>query len=118
MSDRRERNKMDITECGQGINRAFDQRENEAGCAPSTGSGTAGFRTVHMSLSVRGALRNRDYDWFIKEDGTPATKDEAFEFLCDKLADGWEVLPIGDCDNFDKKTGCPGHRAESPNDPR
>ena len=89
--------------------------QDEAGSTPSTGSGTAGFKTVHLSLSVRGALRNRDYDWFIKEDGTPATKDEAFEFLCDKLADGWEVLPIGDCDTFDKKTGCPGHRAESPN---
>jgi len=89
--------------------------EGRSELAASTGSETAGFKTVHMSLSVRGALRNRDYDWFIKEDGTPATKDEAFEFLCDMLADGWEKLPIGNCENFDKKTGCAGHRAESPN---
>ncbi len=27
---------MDITECGQGANRAFDQREDEAGSTPST----------------------------------------------------------------------------------
>jgi hypothetical protein len=29
---------MDITECGQGVNQAFDQREDEAGSTSSTGS--------------------------------------------------------------------------------
>lgn len=29
----------------------------------------------------------------------------------DKLAAGHEVIPVGDCDNFDFKEGCQGHEA-------
>ena len=86
-------------------------RTTPCSAAPVEG---AGWRRVHMSLSVRGALRNRSFDWFTKDDGSTCTKEEGFNYLCDKLAAGWEKLPIGDCDNFDPKTGCRGHAGEQP----
>lgn len=74
---------------------------------------------VHMRLSVRGALRwstseaKRLMDGFHKDDGSPlASVDELRECLMDELAQGHEFLPLGDCDNFDYKTGCRGHRIE------
>ena len=70
-------------------------------------------RRVHMCLCVRGALRKMTKrqlgGLFTKDDGSQATAAEAVEYL--KLCDykGWEVIPMGDCDNFDYKTGCRGH---------
>jgi hypothetical protein len=29
--------------------------------------------------------------------------------LMDEIAQGHEVLPTGECEGFDYKTGCPGH---------
>jgi hypothetical protein len=71
----------------------------------------------HFCQSVRGALRNWDRRMmkrmasaFIMDDGRHLqTADEVREFLMDCLAKGWEVLPMGDCEGFDFKTGCPGH---------
>ena len=34
---------------------------------------------------------------------------EIRKFLADQLAKGRELLPCGDCEGFDYKTGCPGH---------
>jgi hypothetical protein len=69
----------------------------------------AGYYHIHICLSVRGALWNRSFDGFRHNDGLPMTRREAFDGLCDELSKGHEKLPMGDCDNFDWKTGCRGH---------
>ncbi len=66
--------------------------------------------TTHFCVSVRGALRNRNFAGMQHNDGRPMTKDEAFDALCDELAQGHEVVPMGECDNFDFKKGCQGHK--------
>jgi len=43
------------------------------------------------------------------DDGKRLTAEEAKEYLLDELAKGHEVLPLGECTNFDWKTGCKGH---------
>lgn len=65
-------------------------------------------KMLHMSLSVRGALRWPDNLLVALFPGCNA--EEAREQLLIALEDGWSVLPMGDCDGFDKVTGCPGHR--------
>lgn len=48
-------------------------------------------------------------DMFIV-DGKPLnTAKQVRKMLQDELALGHEVIPMGDCDNFDWKTGCKGH---------
>ena len=70
-------------------------------------------RTIlHVCLSIRGALRGRKFDDFMHDDGSPMSRDEAFEFLCDQLAMGRMVLPMTECPDFDYQTGCPGHAEE------
>lgn len=79
-------------------------------------------RTIHMCLSVRGALRwppkefRNACRWVKKADGSKFTPGELREALMDKLAQGFEVVPMGKCDNFDPKKGCRGHvhKAEAP----
>lgn len=75
-------------------------------------------RTIHLSLSVRGALRNgmwREHvdgslvGCFTHDDGRQMTEGEVYDSLCDALANGQEKLPYGACDNFDPKRGCLGH---------
>lgn len=44
------------------------------------------------------------------ETGKKLTSQECFDLLCDSLEEGQLVLPMGDCSNFDPKTGCRGHR--------
>lgn len=74
-------------------------------------------RTIHMCLSVRGALNwdkrrlKNATKWITKEDGSHYTPDELRSALMDELAQGHEVIPMGECDDFDFKTGCRGHRA-------
>lgn len=68
----------------------------------------------HLCLSVRGALnqpKRQLKGWLRDDDGKLLTPDEARNALMDELAKGREVLPIGECDNFDYKTGCRGHPA-------
>jgi hypothetical protein len=79
-----------------------------------------GQRIIHMCLSVRGALswgkreQRRALTWMLRSDGTPyASVEELRSALFDELAAGREVLPMGDCDNFDFKRGCLGHTMES-----
>lgn len=68
----------------------------------------------HFSLSVKGALINwktRDFRKMFKhENGTYYSPEEAKRALLDELSQGHEMIPMGDCDNFDYKTGCRGHR--------
>lgn len=73
-------------------------------------------RSVHVGLSVRGALRwgKREFrdalKWMRKDGGTPfGNVEELREALMDELAQGHEVIPCGPCDNWDWKTGCKGH---------
>lgn len=70
----------------------------------------------HMCLNVRGFLRNQRFPRgyrgvFRHDDGRIMTPDEARNHLFDELARGHELIPIGDCDNFDHSTngGCRGH---------
>jgi len=45
-----------------------------------------------------------------KSDGTKFASVEEFKnSLYDELAKGHEVIPMGECEGFDYKTGCPGH---------
>lgn len=72
-------------------------------------------RKIHLCLSVRGALTQSDRDL------TPLAKSTTVEgrrlrtgkemraFLLDCLAEGYEYLPMTECDNFDPKKGCLGH---------
>ena len=73
-------------------------------------------RKFHICLNIRGALRGQMFNDFINDDGSPKSRDEAFEFLCDQLAMGRKVLPLADCENFDYQTGCPGHDIEEGED--
>lgn len=72
-------------------------------------------KTVHMSLSVRGALTNmtrRELGALFKhDDGRKMSADEAKDALMDELAKGHEVIPFGGpCEGFDYAgRGCPGH---------
>lgn len=73
-------------------------------------------RTIHMSFSVRGALKNMSKADMkrmapsISVNGVPLkTAEQVKDFLLNQLAQGHELLPMGDCDNFDWKTGCGGH---------
>jgi hypothetical protein len=75
-----------------------------------------------MCLSVRGALWNRAWlrnsdsslvGSMIDDAGKKMDSRQIFELLCDSLEKGQLVLPMGDCNDFDPKTGCRGHRYDS-----
>jgi len=67
----------------------------------------------HMSLNIKGMLeyygKRKIKDLFFKEDGTPLSSVESREYLNECLSNGWRVIPIGECDNFDYQKGCLGH---------
>lgn len=75
--------------------------------------------TLHMCLSVRGALRWPDAQLrylCADENGDHLKPDDVREWLMEQLAEGREVLPMGEpCEGFDYKTGCPGHRKDVSN---
>lgn len=72
-------------------------------------------QSFHMCLSVRGALNwpkkelNNATKWITRKDGTKFTPAGLRDMFMDLLSKGNEVIPIGECDNFDPKTGCRGH---------
>ncbi len=72
-------------------------------------------RITHLCLSVRGALawsksQMKRMASSIAVDGKQLkTAEEVRNFLLDQLAQGHEMIPFGECDNFDWKTGCRGH---------
>ena len=76
-------------------------------------------KTIHMCLSVRGALSwskaemKRMAPSMIVNGKQLKTADEVREALLDELAKGHEVLPLCDCDNFDYKKGCLGHELKN-----
>ncbi len=77
-------------------------------------------RTIHMCLSVRGALRwgKREFrkalSWMTQDGRRFESIEHLREALMDELAKGHEVLPVGEiCEGFDWKTGCPGHEVKS-----
>ena len=70
--------------------------------------------TRHMCIDIRGFLnfyRNKSMAYLMTDEktGRYLTSKQAREYLEDCLANGWRVLPLGDCDNFDHMTGCKGH---------
>lgn len=77
-------------------------------------------RTVHMQISIRGALKNcTDKELrglFTNDDGTKPSASKVKDFLMDELAKGHTILPLcnsKDCPDFDRKGGgCPGHETE------
>jgi hypothetical protein len=69
----------------------------------------------HMKLSIRGCLMNwgpRSHGGLNDDQGKPLSNAAAKAELLDLLSKGVEYLPIGDCDAWDPKTGCPGHAVE------
>lgn len=78
-------------------------------------------RRIHMCVCVAGALRNGKTrslkGYFQHEDGSDCTHREVVDFLKLKQLEGWEVLPMGNCDNFDKITGCRGYEMVDPIEP-
>lgn len=75
-------------------------------------------RRYHLCISVRGMLHwstrdtERQLRFFTKDNGTKFSGPVEFrDYLMDELAKGHEVLSTVQCDNFDFKTGCQGHKA-------
>ena len=71
-------------------------------------------RIIHMSLNIDGGIQNaRLLKGCITVDGRVLnTVEEVRHFLYQQKAMGRDVLPIGECDNFDYQTGCRGHQVE------
>lgn len=75
-----------------------------------------------MCQSVIGPLKNWSgkqwndaCEWITRDDGTKFRCGEELEFHFEQLlAKGTEVIPCGDCDNFDPKNGCLGHDIPDP----
>lgn len=71
----------------------------------------------HLSQSIPGALKNwtlRDWKkatkWIVKDDGSRFSVNELKNEFLDELERGHTHLSLGECDNFDPKKGCLGHR--------
>lgn len=72
--------------------------------------------SCHMGICVRGVLnwplreQKRALKYIFKDDGSPfRTVDELRNAFMNELAQGHETIPMGKCDSWDFKTGCPGH---------
>ena len=65
----------------------------------------------HMSMNIKGVLnRTRNIKGLLfDEEGACLSDSEAREYLNECLSNGWSVIPIGECDNFDYQKGCFGH---------
>lgn len=71
-------------------------------------------RYHHMCVDVFGAIKNpKPFCGCITVSGkTLNTISEVKSFFQEQLDMGHEFLPLGDCDNFDYKSGCKGHALE------
>ncbi len=70
-------------------------------------------RTFHLCQSVRGALKNwsaSEFRHMAKHNN--CTVNDVKNYFMNCLAEGKEVIPIGECDNFSFKDGCMGHIKE------
>lgn len=72
-------------------------------------------RTTSMCMSVRGGIRmlqqkrRNAKTYMTGSDGRPLSRDEAINALMDELAQGHEVIPMGDhCKNPCPYASCPG----------
>ena len=66
----------------------------------------------HLCADIRGALSRKNISGIFNDKmGNNLSDRQARETLYDMLADGYEKVPSGNCDNFDKKRGCLGHDA-------
>jgi hypothetical protein len=64
-------------------------------------------KTIHCHINVRTGIKcpSRFKPFFPGKD-----KEQIQSFFMDKLAKGQEVIPVGNCDNFDYSGGaCMGH---------
>ena len=74
--------------------------------------------TRHTCADIRGMLNNFKRKGSMKdimtdtETGRCLTDAEARNYLNDRLAKGWKVIPMCDCNNFDYQSGCKGHVEE------
>lgn len=68
----------------------------------------------HVCIDIDGAIKNAHmWKGCITVDGRVLnTVEEVRHFLYQQKAMGRELLPTGDCDNFDYKKGCLGHPSE------
>jgi len=74
-----------------------------------------GSTILHCCLDIRGAMRwpkRQLAKLLVRDDGSHASAEEAWQYLADELAKGHKVLPMCDCPDFDFATGCPGKRVE------
>lgn len=78
-------------------------------------------KKIHMCQSVVGPLKNwskREWksatSYMTKDDGSRYTPDELKAEFLRLYGEGIHVIPLGDCDNFDDKTGCRGHDIPDP----
>lgn len=71
----------------------------------------------HFCQSVEGALKNwKRREWVsIMKSNSLKSVEEAQELFWKLHSEGKRVIPIGDCDNFDFKTGCRGHESKNAN---
>lgn len=76
-------------------------------------------KTIHMCQSITGPLMNwgkREWKqatgYITRSDGSKFTPDELKAAFIEELSQGHEVIPIGECDNFDYKKGCLGHEKQ------
>ena len=70
-------------------------------------------RSFHFCQCLEGALNNWDIKTWraLAKDNAMTVKAIKKEFRR-LMAEGKEVIPIGECDNFDFKKGCQGHELE------
>jgi hypothetical protein len=74
-------------------------------------------KSYHMQLNVEHMATmsektfNREWKGAMKHEktGAPFTYSEVTAFFLAKWREGFDVFPIGECDNFDPKKGCQGH---------
>lgn len=78
-------------------------------------------KIIHLSQPITGPLMNwNKNDWkraskyITRPDGTKFTPEELKAAFLEELSKGHEVIPIGECDNFDYKHGCLGHEITMP----
>jgi len=72
--------------------------------------GLKGSTTIHVSLNVEGAIRNRSFHGFVDESGKElAPADAEYELRRASLL-GIKLVNSDGCHNFDPDSGCRGHR--------
>jgi len=73
---------------------------------------------MHMCQSVEGPLMNwKKKDWnaatkWMTLNGQKVTGDELKQYFIQMLGEGWKVLPMCDCEDFDKEHGCMDGRSK------